>query len=775
MTKMRMPLAAVLMMTGASVGLPTEGWSAVSELVVTTRKREESLQDVPLSVAAFTAEDLTRQGILSISDLSLSTPGLSIEQQTGGGFATPVIRGMAQNVISGDLSYDNNVGIFVNGVYQSGRNTVDLDLIGIERVEVARGPQSALYGRSTFAGAINYVFADPTDEFQGEVSGTIGSDEDYGVTADIGGPIVANTLKARLSLGYREFDGTFKNLAGGDNLQGYESFSAAGAVVFTPNDQFTATINGLYSDRTSDQDAQFLVDLNCGADLEVPPNATYYCGDISAQGDVGLSPEGRTKSEVEQYSLKLEYELDSVILTSLTSYTEATYDAITDRDYGAASLGTGLTFPVLFAGDVDGHQVFAHAGSTSEDFAQELRIESNNTEGYSWMLGAYYFDSETSTDTQAAVGRVNPGDVIIAFPALLFAVDDPVAEKEPFNIFDANTEAWAIYGSVSWDITDQLTLTGEARYTHEEKDTHVTWNFVAVDEMFDDSYNFISPRVILDYKPNDEMMFYVSAAKGIRSGGINGRVCGACTPAQQADERFFDTEENWTYELGAKTAWLDGDLILNGAVYYTDWKDTQLPSLNADNFGTHVNNVDGGVEVWGLELDAIAQLSEMVTVTAGYAYSDPEFKSGTLDASVTSSCGALGDLCDLVTPYPIGPAIVGGNTLGRVAQHQGTVGIIFNGQMANTGWDWYAQTNVNYQSENYARSINALTYGERTLVNMRAALQNENIEFALWAKNLFDEEYVAAQALQPGFDGGRRIDAYQGNGRRFGITGTFRF
>lgn len=781
-------LAVALSVTAFNLSMPTTGWadSEVPEIVVTTRKRSENLQDVPISIEALTAEDLRRQSIVNISDVALSTPGLSLEQQGAGGFVTPVIRGMAQNVVSTDLSYDNNVGIFINGIYQSGRNSIDMELVGIDRIEVARGPQSAMYGRSTFAGAINYIYAAPTDEFTGSVSATAGTDEDYGATIDLSGPLIGDTLKGRISMGYRDFDGTFGNLAGGDNLQGYDHFAGAGALVFTPTDEFTATLNVMYNDRTNDQDAQFLAALNCGDNGF--GGFSYYCGDLDAPGDVDISPEGGAETEVEQYSLKLEYDANAFTITSITAITETDYATLLDRDYGSLALGTGLSLdvcniPDCFTGTPPtvirtdtGVQAFAHSGSETDDFSQEIRITSNATEGLTWMMGAFYYESDTSTDTAAALGNSQLGllESYTGFIAPLFLVDDPVTQSNMFNAFEADTQAWAVFGQVGWDFSDEVNFTAEARYTNEDKETHIVFNFFPTDDTYKRSFNYVTPRFTLSYTPEDDMLIYASAAKGVRTGGVNGGV--TSIPADQSGERYFDTEENWTYELGSKYTLLDNRLQLNTAIYYTDWEDMQLPALNSDNFGTHVVNVDGGADIWGLEIDGTYLLSDMVTLTAGYAYSDAEFKNDTFDGSVVSSCGTDGSLCTIgIDSEGRVAADVSGQTLGRVAEHQASVGLLLQGAFGGGGLDWYLQTNVNYQSENYARSINAMEYGERTLVDFRAAIYNEQYEIALWGKNIFDDEYASAQALQPGFDGQRRIDAYQGNGSRFGLTATYNF
>ena len=589
-------LAAAVTVGAAGVAAPTAGYAAIPVVTTVARKRSESVQDVPISIEVLTAQDLQRRSIVNIADVAVSTPGLSIEQQGAGGFITPVIRGMAQNNISTDLSYDNNVGIFMNGVYQSGRNSIDMELVGIERVEVARGPQSALYGRSTFAGAINYIYADPTDDFQADLSTTVGSDEDYGATFDISGPI-DDMVKGRLSAGYRDFDGTFSNKAGGDNLQGYESKAVAGALIFDLSEAVTATLNLLYSDRTNDQDAQFLVGLNCGA---VTP--TYYCGELDAPGAVDISGVGFADNEVNQYSLKLDWDAGDFTITSLTAFTDTEYDTLLDRDYGSEELGTGLSLdvcsllggcfmmpPTVIRTDT-GIQSYAHSSSETDDFSQEFRITSANDEGLTWMAGVFYYQSDTMTNTAASLGGANlgPTESYTGFFAPPFTVADPINQSAPFNIFETDTEAWAVFGQVGYDLSDTLSLTGELRYTDEEKKTHIMWNIFPTDETYERDFDYYTPRLTLSFTPEDDQLIYASLAKGVRTGGINGSVCTpsmfapACDMARQEVERFFEEEENWTFEIGSKYTLMDNKLQLNTALYYTEWEDLQLPALNAD-------------------------------------------------------------------------------------------------------------------------------------------------------------------------------------------------
>jgi iron complex outermembrane receptor protein len=192
----------------------------LEEVVVTARKRTEALIEVPVAVSVLTSEDIQQRGIQNLQDVALFTPGLSYFDAIQNQLGTPVIRGLSQTNLN---SPDRNVAVFYGGVYLSNLNATNLEILDVERIEVVKGPQSALYGRNAFNGAINYVPAAPTKEFKSTVTGTIGTDERYEAKLMVAGPI-SETFSGRIAVSYNSFDGTWENAGDpSDNIGGFKT------------------------------------------------------------------------------------------------------------------------------------------------------------------------------------------------------------------------------------------------------------------------------------------------------------------------------------------------------------------------------------------------------------------------------------------------------------------------------------------------------------------------------------------------------------------------
>lgn len=584
--------------------------AAREELTITTaRKREENLQDVPISITAFSAEQIEAANITNALDLANATPGLYFEAFNGGTASFPVLRGLSQQNISFDMSIDNNVGRFIDGIYQTNRNAPDIELLDLERIEVIKGPQNAMFGRSTFAGAINYVTKKPGDELQGKVKAGMGTDEDYLVFGSVSGPIVADKLLGRISAGYREFDGTGDNAGDlNNNLGGYENTTVNGSLIFTPSDQFTVTLSGFFNERDNEHSSQHLISaFNCGMDGF--GGFLYLCGEVPYVDTVDISPDAfGTENESWQGVLTLEYEFEWATVTSVTSYTDLETVSVQDTDYtsggqphpvcdfnisGAACFGF---FPPPPVSRIQNANVYNHASNTVEDFSQEFRIQSNNSEGLTWMAGVYYFDSDNNSTIGSGVDSsvLAPGEFYTGFAGFL-ATTDALNAPVLVSNFDSGTETIAVFGQIGYDITDKLLLNVEARYTNEEKSIDSILNFLvpgygAADQDFD----MFAPRVTLDYQATDAVMLYGNVARGVRAGGFNGSfplpTCSNPVFTDQAScegaggtwypgvpgEASFDDESNVTYEIGSKTSWSDLGLTANISLYYVDWDDMQI-------------------------------------------------------------------------------------------------------------------------------------------------------------------------------------------------------
>jgi iron complex outermembrane receptor protein len=732
----------------------------LDEIVVTARKREETLQRIPVSVTAFRAQEIERIGIRDIQDIAQFTPGLSY-QNINTTLALPVIRGLAQTNILGS---ENNVSNFINGIYLSNNRAFDVDLVDIERIEVIKGPQSAIYGRNSFAGAISYVTAKPSQEFESYVEGTVGDDELWEAKASISGPIIEDTLAFRVAAMTKNFDGTFDNDVGGDNLQGYENWGVYSALDWQVTESFNAGLWVYYVDQDNDHPAQVFYENDCGVSQFGTP--TYICGTIPVPDDWSISRDAEgLDSENTIAGLTLEWKInENWTLSSLTGYADSESQSYLDTD----GSGTGAPFSINGAtGTVITNTYLGQGQTDVEDWSQELRL-SFNGERWSASGGFYYYDSDRSDASLGGVDSrpLGPGDTFDSFIAAIFATPDPINAPIDSNLSEDEVETKAAFGSLSWQATDRLELSGELRYTDEEKDTNRILSFTQPGAGKDDeTFDFWTWRAIVSFQATDEQLYYASAAKGVRSGGFNAN---ATIPSENA----FDEEENITYEIGAKTQWFDNRVIANLAVYYVDWSDLQIASRSNDlnNIFSVVRNT-GDAESYGLELSVNAAITENLTAGAGYAYVNPEFDNGAVDIGMRTFCGTDNSLCSFNAQ---GDPLVGGNQLGRTNEHQFNANVEYQGPLVGE-WEWYGRADLAYIDEQPVRSIETQFIDDYTIVNARVGVVSDRYEVALWSKNLFDEDYLTAVSAQPRFDFITRTDTTQAYGRTWGLTGRVKF
>ena len=241
---MRFRLAAIFVLAAGVIVAPRPALTQeamLEEIIVTARKREESVQDIPIAVSAFTANDIRELGIRSVNDIALYTPGFSF--QSGFGRSSnqdrPAMRG--QTTIINGIANVKAVSTFVDGIYVGGKVS-SVDIANIERVEIIKGPQSAQYGRGTYAGAINYVTRRPSEELEGEITVGGAEHDSYEVQGWISGPLVEDTAWFRLAAGYDQYGGEHVNTLTGDEVNEQKTTNISGKLFFTPNEQFEATL-----------------------------------------------------------------------------------------------------------------------------------------------------------------------------------------------------------------------------------------------------------------------------------------------------------------------------------------------------------------------------------------------------------------------------------------------------------------------------------------------------------------------------------------------------
>jgi iron complex outermembrane receptor protein len=773
----------------------------IDEIVVTARKREESLQEVPISITAFTSEQIERQRIESIADIAQFTPGL-VYQDINANLSIPVIRGLAQTNI---LGADNNVAMFLNGIYLSNNRTLDVGMIDLERVEVIKGPQSALYGQNSFAGAINYVTRRPGDALEAEFAVTSGSDELREARAAISGPIGA-TLSGRLSASWKEFDGTFENRADpGDNLQGYDTKGVSGDLAFSPTDRFEARLFGYWVEADSENPAQYLVANNCGRSAGAPPFGglpTYFCGALPANGVFDISPNGPFGREAENRiaSLDLTFQLaEAWTLKSITALVETESSSYLDFDFTSA----GVPFPARnIATQAPTRLVLANTflgqGRTEyEDLSQELRLEFAG-ERLDFTVGAYYYDSDRRDTSFGAIDAsvlAATEEFSVAF-FRTFASRDPIGRPVLSNWSEDDVRTQALFGLVGFDLLENLRVTAELRWAEDKKQIARFFsqgapvqnpppNALAIQPFQEETFDYVTPRVTVDWQLGDAFLLYGSYAEGARTGGFNAR-------ATRADEGTFDPEENRTYEIGAKTQWLDRRLTFNTALYYVDWKDLQINSRSVDpaNIFGIVRNT-GNALSRGVEVELRVAPTDSFQAGIGYAYTDPRFKAGAQDIGLTSLCGVDQSICrgnafppnpnfnPALPPGPTNPptlqtVFVGGNQLGRTINHQYNAFAQYQAPLGGD-WQWYVRGDWALVGKQPMSAIGVQYLDDYSILNARLGFESDRYEVALWGKNLTDEEYLTASSAQPRFHTGTVADVTFAYGRIYGLTASVKF
>ena len=718
--------------------------NALEEIIVTARKREESVQDIPLSVSALTAETMERAGIDDLASVADFTAGLLYQDYGGGGLGSPVIRGQAQTDIG---SVESNVGVFVDGVFVTSRGNLEFGLLDMERVEVVKGPQSALYGNNTFAGAINYVSKRPTEELSGKVSTTVGDAGRFDVSGALSGTLVDDVLRGRIAGGYSEFDGTIDNSIGGD-LGGYdEKYAVSAQLDYTPTDSFEARTYLYYGEGSMDPTAGFIYLNNCGgfnslqSDTITGRGGTifrYFCGDMFAPDQVTVREEltfgNKTNSLLAYVSLGWDI-TEKLSLSSLSSIGDYDSDAVVEFFYNAPL----DTPPEL-------RQLLVPIFGGSEDWSQELRLDYAGDGRVDWTAGVYLNSFEV--DQNFGVGFPgNPRQVI---------------NRDTLT----DSDLWSVFAGIDYALSDTIDLRVEGRYQSDDRNVRLIDINAGTETELSDEFSDTTFRASIDYAVTDTVMVYTSVAKGSKSGGFNN------TPL--VAEQTFDPEENLVYEAGIKSTLLDGALQINAAIFHAEWSDAQIRGPSQVPGNPNITQNAGNVTTPGGEIDVSWAITDNWLLTAGYAYSDPTFDSGTTDIQHGRRCNTPED-CGL-TAGPGGVGIdVSGNRVDRSVQHTAYLSSTFSWNVND--YEFYFRADGSHTGDQPQRSLNLQWLPSRTLVNARTAVIMPNgWELALWARNLFDEQYIYSALNQPEFFPSSTFSTgHVANGRTFGVTANFNF
>ncbi|MCC6171197.1 MAG: TonB-dependent receptor [Gammaproteobacteria bacterium] len=686
--------AALALLVPLSAPLPAQ---QLEEVVVTARKAEERLQDVPLSIAAFSSDDIESSGARDLYDLTRFTPGFTFEKfnryGAQGGVSRPVIRGMS-NILG-----EGNASVFVDGIlYSDSILAFPMDIV--ERVEVIKGPQAALFGRATFSGAINFITKKGSNEPENRVSLRAADYGDYEVNLLSRGAISEDRLFYVAHGRFYTFDGMYRNTIDGRKVGGEESKNFNGALEFRPSETFSATLSAGYSKDDDDLAAVVLQDRYSNNCYLTRPRQ-YYCGEVIEQNSVtldrpGLQGKEGIDRESTRVSAALRWNLGDYTLTSNSGFfsTESEYGY--DSTYQAATALALTTIPmapgaVRAATDVVRRQsVLRNEVSDRDEWSTELRLDSPSDRAVRWMLGGYYYTSDRT------------------LVELHFAGTAP-----PVDSGETRIDNWAVFGSVAWDITDQFSLTGELR-----RATDTIGNFKPTTGLIEREFESTSPRVTARYKFSPQLMGYANWARGNKPGVIN------ADPRFPPDIQFADEEESENYEIGVKSTLLDGRLTANIAAFYIDWTNQQITSTFVFPTGgtqSYILNAAKS-EVKGVELELEAALTERLTAGLSYSYVNAEFVELN-DAEANELFG--------------NPSVAGKHPAGVPANQAGVFGRY--GFELGPQTKAFVRADASYTSRKYDQVFNLASTGDRTIVNLSAGLERERWTASVFVDNLTDD------------------------------------
>jgi outer membrane receptor protein involved in Fe transport len=738
------------------------------KVTVTARKRKESLKDAPVTVTAFTPATMERLNIQSIDDIARFTPGLSFSKTFGRSTDRPVIRGQSNVLANVQFGVESGAAYFVDGNYYGG-SIQSLDLGDVQRVEVIKGPQSALFGRNTYSGAVNFITRQAGDEFRatGSVKGGSNGLAEYKASMDI--PL-GETMGVRVSAREYSYDGEYVNLNDGSTVGSEYSRNLSASIDWRPADNLT--IRARIMD-THDRDGTLPLFLQSAAFNNCMPGFRslssfaasgsanqnqYYCGVIKPQNFVNLNTGPRTLPLIP---------LPGVPNTIVAGVGGTVYNAAAgiafagiERDVTFASgqvnwdvFSTGYNVTVnmsrrdedeKFGSDSDHSPVNffnppgppsaeAFFANTSRDRIQENVFEAklSSPEGnwYRWSIG--YFD----------YNQVNEGFDIT------FAQQSGCCTRADILTIQNN----AFFGMIEADLFDGFTATAELRYAEEQKHL-VTYNAAGTAITFDRTGDFhrLTPRLTLRYKPEENITLYAIYSEGVKPGGLNGAIgLGVSKPT-------YAQETSKNQEIGMKAEWFEGVLTTNIAAYHIDAQNVQLttavPPLGGVGATTSIVTNQGTGETWGVELDFRAFVSENFNFGGSYSWTDPTFTEGCDEDQwiLTSGGGLLAS-----GPAPgtgtqqagfVGNCSIKGKRYPLVPAHQATLSAEYRSdpvfEMMNQSWNLVASADVTYESSKFVQVHNLAETGSTTLVGGRLALEGENWTLALLGRNLTDEDTV---------------------------------
>jgi len=647
-------LTAACLVAGPVIADNT-GETSLETITVTAQKQEENVQEVPISISVFTEQDVEDSSIHSIRDIADFVPNLSIYQNGWANIITPSMRGIHAH----GHTLSTATALYIDGVPSLSCLGFEDGILDVERIEVLRGPQGTLYGKNAEAGVISIITRQPDNDFRGKVSIRAGkflsTETGDGLGGTLGlnlsGPLVKDKFFAGFAGRYQKQEGFIENAVTGETANDKKRGFGRGYLRWTPTDQLD--ISFTISHMAYDDDGPNYGMTDKGTSAYMLPSNKYRqeSSNISAYNE----------SVDSSQALKVIYDINDVLkLTSVTARREYQDKRWTDLDLSQFSI--------------------SHSKMDSEfkKVSQELRLNYAN-EKLKWLLG-FYYDRDDDDYFNEVVPESSP----------LASINDRKLDGD----------SYAAFVNITWPLLRSLNLVSGLRY--EQQDRELKDNVYGFKR--EDSWESVSPKLVLEYFFTPSIMSYIGATKGFRSGGFN-------VPDVGAEAKSYDQEELWSYEIGFKSAFSENRLIVNGAAYYMDIDDMQVDEAISylETYTTNAAEASG----YGFELDVAARLYKGLSLIAGLGYNHIEF-----DRFRDTKGDYKGNSPSFAPEYTF--------NIGAQYRH-------ING--------FYARADLIGYGKMYLDNANAYSRGAYEVVNAKIGYETESYDVYLYGKNIFDKRY----------------------------------
>jgi len=795
-------VATAALMLPAALPALAQSSGMLEEVIVTAAKRQQTLQEIPIAVSVVTAETIEQAQVLDIKDLQTLVPSLRVTQLQGSAQTNFIIRGFGNG--ANNAGIEPSVGVFIDGVYRSRVGSALADLPKLERIEVLRGPQSTLFGKNASAGVISVTTAKPDlTGFSGSVGATVGNYSQSIVRGDVSGPLSDN-LGFSLSGSVNERDGYFDNLTLGTDSNELDRWNFRGQLLWTPSDRVEVRLI---------TDAEEIDEVCCGvANLVDGPTGgvvrllggDLVSNDPFAYGNY-LDFDPRNEIETQGTSLHIDYDFSNVTLTSITAFRTLDQFQSGDVDYTSAR----LILPE--AGDFRNTEI--------ETFTQEIRLASNGDGPLQWVAGAFYFNEEVVQDetfglgpdfrsyvdvllaAAGAPGALGGVEAALGLPAGAIYATGTGNQSERYTLDD---ETLSLFVQFDYDLTDALTLTAGMNHTQSEKDASAN---VVNDNLFGalpldalglgalSSVQFLPPiinypnsvedgksddsdttyTVRLAYDLTSEINVYAGVSTGFKATSWNlsqdsgpipadvARLLAAADPVLPnvgfgpgaanfaVGTRFADPEESLVYELGLKGQW--DTVSLNMAIFMQE-----IDGFQSNVFsGTGFNLANAGKQSTdGVEVELTWLPIDGLRIGFAATWLDPLYDSFT---------GALG---------PDGPMDLSGEKPSGIPELSTNTNISYSFDLLGA----YSYVRLEHVYEEDVQVVDnipsSIAGREVNTVNASAGMSWSNgMEFNLWGRNIFDDEYLLSAF--PSVAQAGSVSGYPNQPATYGLTLKYNF